>query len=93
MKNAKKSYSLSQVETAFLVYKWISQNINYDCYAYYHGEVPVFSPKETYEVGKTVCAGYSLLFEYMGDNLDIETHYVTGYAKGVSWVDGKITTS
>jgi hypothetical protein len=93
MKNAKKSYSLSQVETAFLVYKWISQNINYDCYAYYHGEVPVFSPKETYEVGKTVCAGYSLLFEYMGDNLDIETHYVTGYAKGVSWVDGKIPTS
>ena len=93
MKNAKKSYSLSQVETAFLVYKWISQNINYDCYAYYHGEVPVFSPKETYEVGKTVCAGYSLLFEYMGDNLDIETHYVTGYAKGASWVDGKIPTS
>ena len=93
MKNAKKSYSLSQVETAFLVYKWISQNINYDCYAYYHGKVPVFSAKETYEVGKTVCAGYSLLFEYMGDNLDIETHYVTGYAKGASWVDGKIPTS
>ena len=93
MKNAKKSYSLSQVETAFLVYKWISQNINYDCYAYYHGEVPVFSPKETYEVGKTVCAGYSHLFEYMGDNLDIETHYVIGYARGASWVDGKIPTS
>ena len=93
MKNVKKSNSLSQVETAFLVYKWMTDNIEYDCYALHHMEVPAISPKDVYEKGKTICAGYTDLFKVICDSLDIETYYVIGYAKGASWVEGQIPRS
>ena len=36
MASAKNKFSLSQVETAYMIYKWEAQNIDYDCYSFYH---------------------------------------------------------
>ena len=60
MKNAKSSYSLSETEGAYMVYKWLAQNIEYDCYTYVHEYSKIDRSEDgTYNKGKGVCAGYS----------------------------------
>ena len=41
MTNEKKTASLSDIEGAFLIYKWITQNININCADYNKEESPV----------------------------------------------------
>ena len=36
MKTAKSSYSLSEAESAYLVYNWLAENLVYDCYGLNH---------------------------------------------------------
>ena len=87
MNSAKTQYSLSEAECAYLVYKWLSQNIAYDCYGLNHGGND-FSELGTYNKGKGVCAGYALIFEKMCDSLGLESYYVIGYSKGAGFVPG-----
>ena len=89
MKSAKTQYSLSEAECAYLVYKWIGQNIVYDCYALNHGGID-FTEDGTYNKGKGVCAGFSSIFETMCDSLGLETEYVVGYSKGAGFNPGVI---
>ena len=35
MKLTKNKFELSQVETAYMIYRWEAENIQYDCYNYY----------------------------------------------------------
>ena len=86
---AKKQYSLSEAECAYLVYKWLSQNVVYDCYGLNHGGID-FTEVGTYNKGKGVCAGYSLIFEKMCDSLGLESNYVVGYSKGAGFTPGVI---
>ena len=89
MKSAKQSYSLSEAESAYLVYKWLGNNIVYDCYALHHGGID-HSGSGTYSKGKGVCSGYADLFETMCDYLGLETEYVVGYSKGEGFNPGVI---
>ena len=89
MQAAKTQYSLSEAECAYLVYKWLAQNVAYDCYALNHGGID-FSEQGTYNKGKGVCNGYALLFESMGDSLGLETNFVAGYSKGAGFIPGQI---
>lgn len=89
MNTAKTQYSLSEAETAYLVYKWLSENIVYDCYGLNHGGID-FTEQGTYNKGKGVCAGYSLIFEKMCDSLGLESEYVVGYSKGAGFTPGVI---
>ena len=86
---AKKQYFLSEAECAYLVYKWLSQNVVYDCYTLNHGGID-FTEVGTYNKGKGVCAGYSLIFEKMCDSLGLESNYVVGYSKGAGFTPGVI---
>ena len=79
MKSARSIYSLSEAESAYLVFKWLHENIAYDCYAFHHGGID-YSEKGTYEKGKGVCAGYSFLYEDMCIAMGLEVEYVVGYA-------------
>ena len=89
MKTAKTQYTLTEAECAYLVYKWLSQNVAYDCYGLNHGGID-FSELGTYNKGKGVCAGYSLIFEKMCDSLGLESNYVVGYSKGAGFTPGVI---
>ena len=90
MKNVKSSYYLTDAENAYMVYKWLSQNIVYDCYNYNTDKSKVdYSEVGTYNAGKGVCAGYSKIFKSMCIGLGLESNYVSGYTKN-SIVDGNL---
>ena len=86
---AKAQYFLSEAECAYLVYKWLAENIEYDCYALHHGGID-YTEEGTYNKGKGVCAGYSKIFEKMCDSLLLDSYYVIGYSKGSGFTPGVI---
>ena len=91
MAKAQKTYSLTDDESAYLVYKWLDENIVYDCYALNHGGID-YSEDGTYYKGKGVCSGYAMIYVTLGLALGLETEYVIGYSKGAGFVLGRIPT-
>ena len=91
MKNAQKDFELSESESAYFVYKWIGENIAYDCFAYVHGGI---NPSETfaYNNGKGICNSFSLMYITMCNALGLEAVQIIGYSKGASYVEGQIPT-
>lgn len=89
MAKAQKTYSLSDGESAYLAYKWLAENIVYDCYALNHGGID-HSEDGTYYKGKGVCSGYASIYVTFGFALGLETVYVIGYSKGAGFVPGRI---
>ena len=82
MQNLQGTFSLSQSESAYMVYRWVTDNIKYDCYTYNHDPSQVdYTEKGTYEKGKGVCAGYSKIFQSMCNSLDIEAELIHGNTK------------
>ena len=80
MKKIKTAYGLKDAETAYLVYRWLNENIVYDCYAFVHGGVD-HSEKGTYNTGKGVCSGIALIFKTMCLSLGLDSEYVAGYTR------------
>lgn len=83
LQKAKTKHKLNEAESAYLVYKWIAKNIDYDCYNHFHGGKLVHDDKSTYSSGVGVCSGFSLLFKNMCKALGLEANYVHGYGKGL----------
>ena len=60
MQTAKKSYSLTQIESAYLVYKWEYKNFKYDCYNYHRDKSKIdYTEEGTYSKGYGVCDGFA----------------------------------
>ena len=83
MSNAKEDYKMTDVESAFLAYKWISQNIEYDCLGKKLGNATTL-PTNTYKDGKGGETGITELFNMMCSFLDIETNTILGLKKDFS---------
>ena len=83
MIKAKTKHKLNEAESAYLVYKWLAKNIDYDCYNYFHGGKVVHDDKSTYSSGIGVCSGFSYLFKNMCSALGLEANYIHGYGKGL----------
>ena len=82
MKKAKSSYSLSEAESAFFVFKWVSQNIAYDCYNINNDMSKIdYSEDGTYTKGYGVCAGFSKVFSALYNGIGLEAHVIHGYTK------------
>ena len=89
MKTAKKTYSLSEAETAYMVYKWEAENIVYDCYNFNHDRNKIdYSEDGTYNAGKGVCDGYAKIFLVMCTSLGLEAARVVGYSKSGDFYPG-----
>ena len=86
MKKAQTKYSLNHAESAYFVFRWISENIAYDCYS--HGID--YKEESSYTKGKAVCGIYSLIFKRMCEALGLETIKIEGYAKGASYIPGEL---
>ena len=80
MSNVKEQYSMTEAETAYFVFKWISQNIDYDCYGSNHGNI-INEYFIAYREGKGGEVGISDLFNNMCEFLNIESHIIFGSEK------------
>lgn len=77
MNNEKNTVPLTDIEAAFLVYKWITQNIKINCADYNKKESPV----AVYKTGVGSFVGISALFNIMCSNMNIESISITGFNK------------
>ena len=94
MNTAKSSYSLTQGESAFMIYKWDAQNIAYDCYNFNHDRTKIdYSLEGTYNKGVGVCDGYAKIYLEMATGVGLEAVRVVGYSKGASYIQGKMPSS
>ena len=80
----KKSKKLSEVEKAWLIYKWITLNIEYD-FAGVNNKNYDISEEATLKRGKTICSGYSNLYKKICDNLELIVEIIGGYSKGFNF--------
>lgn len=87
MKNVGDQYKLTTEETAYLIFKWISQNIEVDC-KNYDGKYQ--SALTTYNSGKGGFVGISNLFLTICLRLNIHSELINGYIKSMKNADGKI---
>jgi hypothetical protein len=73
-------------------FRWITNNIAYAADELFCGNKSaiVTSPEEVLKCGKTVCAGYSSLFEKLGSLMDLEVRIISGFAKGFGWSPGQL---
>ena len=90
LKNIMKSKTdrLSQVEKAFVIFIWISQNIDYDANSFFAGRSVDCTPEGVFASGKSVCSGYSRLYQDIALFLGLEVECVSCYAKGVGYQPG-----
>ena len=69
------------VDKVRAIYYWIADNIEYD-YVSYKNKIRISSePEIVYTKRIAVCAGYSNLFSYMLDLIDIDNKVISGFAR------------
>ena len=83
MSNAKEDYKMTDAESAYFAYKWIGQNIEYDCLGKNLGNATTL-PTNTYKDGKGGEIGISELFNTLCGFLNIETNTILGVKKDLS---------
>jgi hypothetical protein len=70
------------------IYRWITQNISYDYSAYLTGNYGSTKASDVLTSRKSVCAGYSELFNALCKSAGIESVIIGGWAKGLSYKVG-----
>jgi len=83
-----KAKDLTEIERAFVLFKWMGQNINYDVKNTNAGKRVDCSKDGVFRTGKTVCSGYSNLYEDIAKYLNLEVKSVHCYAKGAGYMPG-----
>ena len=78
----KNTSDFNEVETAWLAFRWMSCNIEYDIGGYLSNKKVDTSAEGTFKSGKTVCSGYTKLCSSISNSLGIEIVAITGYVKG-----------
>lgn len=80
---------LSEIEKAYLVYYWVSHNIDYDLKAFSKNKKSDSNPDSVLKSGISVCAGYSTLFHDLVTYLGIECVNIDCFAKGFGFQIGE----
>ncbi|CAF3143516.1 unnamed protein product [Rotaria sp. Silwood2] len=80
----------SVIDRAWIVFYWVSQNIEYDVDAYFSGNIRHQSTDDLFRSGKGVCDAFGTIFETLCNGVGIECKKISGYAKGYSF---KLETS
>ena len=77
----------SEIEIAWVIYVWISQNIDYDVNSFRTGlyNDMDLEPEGVLETGRTISWGYAKLFEQLCRMNDLECISISGFAKGLSY--------
>ena len=80
----KTSNNLSEVEKAYLIYKWIALNIGYD-FAGVNDKNYDVSEEATFNRGKSICEGYANLFKKISTDLNLIVEKIVGHSKGFNF--------
>lgn len=75
-------------EKARALYRWITQNIDYDVEGYFSNKYENTSPDNVLEERKSVCGGYANLFEAMAKEANLTVVIIRGYGKGIGYSPG-----
>ena len=78
MAEIQEEYSITEIDSAYLIYKWIAKNIELEV----NGEND--DPTSVYNSGKGTGKGISSLFKKMCDFLKIEAGTISGYLKTIA---------
>ena len=84
----KSSPATNNMEKAWVIYVWITHNMQYDAYGFRTGNMGAQDAETAFNAGKCVCDGYANLFKSMCDHLSIECAKISGYAKGFGYTSG-----
>jgi transglutaminase/protease-like cytokinesis protein 3 len=69
-------------EKARVIFRWITENIQYDVQGYFSGNYGDLRPKTVLKTKKSVCSGYAALFEALCVQANVPCQRVVGFAKG-----------
>jgi transglutaminase/protease-like cytokinesis protein 3 len=78
----------NNLEKAWLIYVWITENIAYDGEGRRHRNYGATDAESVLAKGKSVCNGYAELFSQLAARLKIECMKICGYAKGIGYEQG-----
>lgn len=73
------------IDCHWIIFYWISCNIEYDAISFLNGNIPGQSVEEVFRGRKAVCAGYSRLYKYLCDQVGLKCEEINGYAKGYGY--------
>jgi len=77
MSKTKEKYSLNDPESVYLVYKWIAENIEFNCTNAKLNE----SPSSAFKTGRSGSIGITTLFKNMCSFMKIESDIISGHTK------------
>ncbi|MFP4362491.1 MAG: transglutaminase domain-containing protein [Spirochaetia bacterium] len=83
----------TDLEKTRAIFRWITENIEYDVGAFFSGRPSSGSPQDTLRSGRSVCSGYSGLFTELATLAGLEVVSVNGYAKGYGYNQGDTFSS
>ena len=71
----KNTTNLNDLEKAFLLFKWITTNIDYDIEGFFNKTFKT-NKYDVFKTGLTVCSGYARLFRHFADNINLITENI-----------------
>ncbi|KAA3614934.1 MAG: hypothetical protein D8M58_10800 [Calditrichaeota bacterium] len=72
----------NDLEKVRSIFRWITQNINYDVEAFFDRRLIVDDPERVIRSGRAVCGGYAELFNRMCREAGIKSKLIAGWSKG-----------
>lgn len=78
----------TDLEKARAIYTWLTDNVAYDDAAYNSGNYNDYSAPTVLQSKLAVCAGYSNLYQALGEEMGLNIMQISGYAKGYGYQPG-----
>jgi len=72
----------SLIDRAWIIFYWITQNIEYDAQAYFSNNIRHQTPDDIFANRRGVCDAFGTIFETLCTATQIECKKISGYAKG-----------
>ena len=82
----------SVTEKAWLIYLWITHNIEYDLKSFLKKDNRLWKPKDVLRRGLAVCTGYAELYNTLCEYLEIRCIKISGYSKCAGYKIGQKMT-
>ncbi|CAF3301800.1 unnamed protein product [Rotaria sp. Silwood2] len=83
------SLGKSLIDRAWIVFYWVSQNIEYDIESYFSGNIRHQTTEDVFNNRKGVCDAFGTIFEALCNGVQLECKKINGYAKGYGFKQEK----
>jgi transglutaminase/protease-like cytokinesis protein 3 len=78
----------NDMEKARAIYRWVTKNIDYNVQGLFEGDYGNVSAEGVLKSRRSVCSGYSNIFEKLANESGLKTVIISGYAKGYNYTPG-----